>query len=486
LEAIGSGAVVEAEQGLVTGSVSLTPSQLWFFEQELNQPEYFNQSLLLEIREQVDPYLLEEAMQRVLLQHDALRLRFEKSDQGWQQSHADADEPVYFRHVDLSHLSAEQRSVAIEAEATVTNLNLDLAGGSLLRVVYFDFGQAETARLLIVCHHLIMDGMSWRILLADLQQAYQSLAAGEEVQLSLKSTSYQQWSEAVATYADSEMLLDQQDYWLQSEREQVSSIPRDNEAQENLVGDTAQVSVLLGQAETSALLQEVPAVYYTQIGEVLLSALAVALKRWSGQRLLLIDMEGHGRDPISDRVDVSRTVGWFTTVYPALLQVSAEAEVVEVLKDVKEQMRHISEQAQTYGVLRYCGTESVRARLRALPPAEVLFNYSGQFDQSFGESGMFGMAHESRGNGRSSRNQRKHLLEISGGIVDGRLQLTWVYNQLIHKRETVERIAADFVVALEQLIEQCQLGEVPGFTPSDFPEAELSQQELDELVAELS
>jgi non-ribosomal peptide synthase protein (TIGR01720 family) len=149
-------------------------------------------------------------------------------------------------------------------------------------------------------------------------------------------------------------------------------------------------------------------------------------------------------------------------------------------------MRHISEQAQTYGVLRYCGTESVRARLRALPPAEVLFNYSGQFDQSFGESGMFGMAHESRGNGRSSRNQRKHLLEISGGIVDGRLQLTWVYNQLIHKRETVERIAADFVVALEQLIEQCQLGEVPGFTPSDFPEAELSQQELDELVAELS
>ena len=149
-------------------------------------------------------------------------------------------------------------------------------------------------------------------------------------------------------------------------------------------------------------------------------------------------------------------------------------------------MRRIPEQGLGYGLLRHQGAESVRERLREMPQAEVLFNYSGQFDQSLSDSGMFGMASESRGPDRSAHNQRQHLLEISGAVVNGRLQLTWVYSQQVHKRETVERVAADFIAALQQLIEQCQWGEVIGFTPSDFPEAELSQQELDELVAELS
>jgi len=201
----------------------------------------------------------------------------------------------------------------------------------------------------------------------------------------------------------------------------------------------------------------------------------------------LIDMEGHGREPIGERVDVSRTVGWFTTVYPVLLEVPGrQTEVGEVLKQVKEQMRQIPEQGLGYGVLRYQGAESVRERLRDLPQAEVLFNYGGQFDQTMSETGMFEMAREDQGEGCSGQNQRKHLFEISGGVVGGELQLTWAYSQQVHKRETVEQVAAYFIAALQHLIEQCQWGEVIGFTPSDFPEAELSQQELDELVAELS
>ncbi|HEX2268278.1 MAG TPA: condensation domain-containing protein, partial [Pyrinomonadaceae bacterium] len=487
LEAIGSGAVVEAEQGLVMGPVRLTPSQQWFFEQELSEPEHFNQSLLLEVQEHVEAELLEEAVQRVVLQHDALRLRFERTESGWQQSHGDAAERVNFSKVDLSKLAVEERRAAIEAEAAATHASFDLNGGSLLRAVYFDLGPEDAARLLLVCHHLVVDGMSWRILLTDLQQAYRALAAGEEVQLSLKSTSYRQWAEAIAAYAESAAVQEQETYWLQAEREQVQPLPRDYAGQENLVSHTGTVTISLDQAETEALLHEVPAGYYTQINEVLLSALAVALKRWSGQRLVLIDMEGHGRDPITERVDVSRTVGWFTTIYPLLLEVPGrETDVVEVLKHVKEQMRQIPEQGIGYGMLRYQGTENMRERLRAMPQAEVLFNYSGQFDQTLSESEMFLMANENRGSGRSEKNQRKHLLEISGGVLDGQLQLTCVYNQQIHKRETVNRIAAGFVAALRQLIDQCQWGEVAGFTPSDFPEAELSQQELDELVAELS
>jgi amino acid adenylation domain-containing protein/non-ribosomal peptide synthase protein (TIGR01720 family) len=487
LEAIGSGAVVDADQGLVTGPVRLTPPQEWFFEQELSEPEHFNQSLLLEVFEVVDAALLEKAAQQVLLHHDALRLRFERSESGWQQYHAAAEEPVSFTRFDLSTVPEIEQSAAIEAEAAAVQVSLNLSDGPLLRFVYFDLGEGQPARLLLVCHHLLVDGMSWRIILQDLQQAYTSLAAGEEVQLSLKSTSYKQWAEEVAAYAESDEAGEQEAYWLQAEREQVRQLPRDYEVRENLVSSTGTVTMSLSQAETEALLQEVPAAYYTQINEVLLSALAVALKQWTGHRPLLIDVEGHGRDPISERVDVSRTVGWFTTIYPVLLDVPrSETEPGEVLKQVKEQMRRIPEQGLGYGLLRYQGAESVQQRLREMAQAEVLFNYSGQFDQTLSETGMFGMARQDRGPDRSGKNQRQHLLEISGGVVDGQLQLTWVYSQQAHKRETVERVAADFIAALRQLIEQCQWGEVIGFSPSDFPEAELSQQELDELVAELS
>jgi non-ribosomal peptide synthase protein (TIGR01720 family) len=341
--------------------------------------------------------------------------------------------------------------------------------------------------MLLVCHHLVVDGKSWRIILQDLQQMYRSLSAGEEVQLSFKSTSYQQWAEATAAHADSPEVKEQEEWWLQPERDQVASLPSDFEGGENLVRDIELVEVSLSPAETKVLLQEVPAVYYTQINEVLLSALAVALKQWSGQTLLLIDTEGQGREPISERVDVSRTVGSFTTTYPLLLEVPGrETQVGEVLKQVKEQMRRIPDQGLAYGVLRYQGAESVRSRLREMPQAEVVFNYAGQADQTLSESTLFGEAHENPGEGRSGQNQRKHLLEIFAEVLGGRLQLTWAYNQKIHKRETVEGVAADFIMALLKLIEQCQRGEVAGFTPSDFPEAELSQQELDELVAELS
>ena len=204
--------------------------------------------------------------------------------------------------------------------------------------------------------------------------------------------------------------------------------------------------------------------------------------------MVLVDMEGHGREPIDERVDVSRTVGWFTTIYPVLLEVKGRVtEVGEILKQVKEQVRAIPEQGLGYGMLRYLGEESEkRRRLRELPQAEVVFNYTGQFDQTLSESGLFRLGREDRGEGRSGANQRGHLLEVTGGVAGGQLQLTWSYSEQVHQRETVERVAEQFLEALRQLIQQCQWGEVAGFTPSDFPEAELSQYELDELVAELS
>jgi amino acid adenylation domain-containing protein/non-ribosomal peptide synthase protein (TIGR01720 family) len=475
---------VEAEQGLVMGAVSLTPIQHWFFEQELSEPHYFNQTLLLEIRESIEPELLGEAVQQIVLHHDALRLRFEHSASGWRQFHGAAEESLSFSAIDLSAVAESEQSAAIESEAAAVQASLNLTDGPVLRVVYFELGAGKPGRLLLVCHHLVVDGVSWRILLADLQEAYRALVAGETVQLPAKSSSFQQWTQVLSEYAKSSAVQEQLDYWLRAEREQVQNIPRDYEG-ENLVSSTAVVAESLGREETEALLQEVPGVYHTQINEVLLSALALALGKWSKQNVVLVDMEGHGREPISERVDVTRTVGWFTTIYPTLLEVAGSRDQVgEVVKQVKEQVRGIPGQGLGYGLLRYLGTEEVKNRLRDLPQAEVSFNYLGQIDRVLNEETLFGAASESSGSYRSETGSRRYLLEINAMTAGGRFQVSWSYSAEVHQRETVAALAAAYVQSLREIIAHCASEEAGGYTPSDFPLAQLTAGELEGVVGE--
>jgi amino acid adenylation domain-containing protein/non-ribosomal peptide synthase protein (TIGR01720 family) len=475
---------VAAEQGIVMGAVALTPIQEWFFEQELSEREHFNQTLLLEVRQPVDPELLAEAARQLVLQHDALRLRFERSESGWQQYHAAAETSQSFSTRDLTAVPLSEQSATIEREAAAAQATLNLSEGPLLRLVYFELGAGRAGRLLLVCHHLVVDGVSWRILLADLEAAYRALAAGEAVQLPRKSSSYQQWSEALQEYAQSDAVQEQAEYWLSAQRTEAQSLPRDYEG-ENLVNSTAVVVESLSRRETEALLQEVPAVYHTQINEVLLSALALALGEWSGQPLVLVDVEGHGREPISERADVSRTVGWFTTIYPVRLEVAGSREQVgEVVKQVKEQVRGIPGQGLGYGVLRYLGTEAVRQRLRELPQAEVSFNYLGQIDRVLNEETLFGAASESTGSYRSETGSRRYLVEINAMAVGGRLQVSWSYSTQVHGQETIAALAGAFVKSLRAIIEHCTSAEAGGYTPSDFPLAQLTAGELQAVVGE--
>ena len=482
----GKAVEVMAEQGLVTGPVSLTPIQRWFFEQEVSERHHFNQSLLLEVREAIDPEVLGQAVRHLVLHHDALRLRFEQSESGWNQYHADAracaaTEQASFSSFDLSTVPASEQSAAIEAEAAVVQASLHLSEGPLLRVVYFELGAGRAGRLLLVCHHLVVDGVSWRILLADLQEAYRALAAGEAMQLAPKSSSFQQWSQALTEYASSAAVAAQAEYWLRAERERVRSIPRDY-AGENLVHGTSVVVESLSREETEALLQEVPGVYHTQINEVLLSGLALALGQWTESRVVLVDVEGHGREQINERVDVSRTVGWFTTIYPVLLEVAGNRdEVGEVVKQVKEQVRSIPGQGLGYGVLRYLGNEEVAKRLRELPHAEVSFNYLGQMDRVLPEDTVFGAAPESSGPYRGSSGRRMYLLEINAMIAGGRLQVSWSYSSQIHRQETIAALATAYVQSLRAIIEHCTSEEAGGYTPSDFPLAQLDKDKLEKL-----
>ncbi len=483
----GTNQLTQTEQGVVSGALPLTPIQHWFFEQELPEPHHWNQAVLLEVRQPLNPAVLEKVVQHLLVHHDALRLRFERQASGWQQVNANSDEAIPFTMVDLSALSDTKQRAAIEAAATELQTSLNLSKGPLVRVCLFDLGTDKPGRLLIVIHHLVVDGVSWRIMLEDLQTVYQQLSVGEVVHLPSKTTSFKHWAERVTEYARSGTLQQELDYWLSESRTRISTLPIDYLEGDNTEASASTVLVSLSPEETQALLQEVPPVYNTQINDVLLTALVQVFGEWTGVRSLLLDLEGHGREEIFDDVDLSRTVGWFTTVFPILLDLGEKSHLGEALKSVKEQLRRIPNRGIGYGLLRYLSDDKeIAAKLRELPQAEVIFNYLGQLDQVWSESSLFLPAKESIGPAHSLKGSRRYLLEVNGFVIRSQLKLLWTYSKNVYKRATVKRLAQDFLQALRSLIAHCQSPEAGGYTPSDFQKAKVNQKDLDQLLAQIN
>jgi amino acid adenylation domain-containing protein/non-ribosomal peptide synthase protein (TIGR01720 family) len=477
--------VAVAEQGTVSGVVRLTPIQHWFFENETKHPEHFNQSVMLRLAAGTSEEKFKRTLQELLVQHDALRLRFVRTAAGWSSSNA-ASEQLSLRRVDLGHLNqADARTAAIEEQAEEVQGSLNLSEGPLMRVVYFDCGAKEEGRLLIVIHHLAVDGISWRILLDDLQRGYEQLSRGEPLALGLKSTSFLKWSEELYRHSQEEEMRQEMPYWTEQLWEQ--GLPIDKEGDAQSVATSHTVTKRLSVEETRTLLQEVPEAYHTQINEVLMTALGRALGGWLGEGDVVIELEGHGREEVVEGVDLSRTVGWFTTIHPMLLQVGEIEGIGEGLKRVKEQMRNIPRHGIGFGLLKYLSEDAaVRAEMRTIPAGEVSFNYLGQFDQVISGSALLSDAEESSGRVQSEEAKLRHLLTVNSLVRGGQLEVRWGYSEVAHNAERIEQVAQQYMEELRGIIVHCQLPEAGGFTPSDFPEANLSQLDLDELLTDLT
>ncbi|WP_139488459.1 non-ribosomal peptide synthase/polyketide synthase [Brevibacillus dissolubilis] len=476
-----AGPQIEAEQGLVTGELVLTPIQKWFFEQNQPQPHHWNQSLLLSIRQPVDAAALEQAIAQLLTHHDALRLRFVQENGEWRARHDAETEQVPFFIEDLSSIPASEQVSHIEEIAEGVQASLNLAEGPLMRAVYFDLGAEQDARLLLVVHHLAVDGISWRILLEDLQTAYQQLTSGTAVVLPPKTVAFQAWAEQLTQYADSEALQQEKAYWL-SQKPAAAHLPTDYayDAQTNTQETTKQVTLSLTVEETRALLQDTLSPYRLQMNDVLLTALAKAMNQWTGAHTLSIHLEGHGREEIIEGADISRTVGWFTTMYPVQLHLEPSKTWGDGLKSIKEQLRQIPNKGIGYGILRYLSQDAETVeRLRNQAKPQISFNYLGQFDQTISGTSTFNLASESRGSHTDQQAIREHLLDVTGAITGEQLQMTWIYNEQIHSEQTIQTIAAHYMQALREIMAHCQTEEAGGYTPSDFPLARLSQKNLD-------
>ena len=422
--------VALAEQGPVVGEAPLTPIQRWFLEQASPEPHHDNQAVLLELRERPNVHALETAIGQLIEHHDALRLRLV----GDRQRFIAPQGPIPFERVALGN------GVLLEEAADRVQTSLNLTSGPVFRAVLFEHPEAP-ARLLLCAHHLAVDGVSWRILLEDLATAYQSHSSGESTALPPKTTSFKRWAERLFEYAQSKQLHAEAERWLGDRLLAASHAPTDA----GLEGDAQSVVANLSPGETQTFLQAVSPAHGARshgvrINDLLLAALGKALEvlkpcPW------LVDVEGHGREELFDDVDLSRTVGWFTTMYPLLLETGADPLAV---RDARSNLPH---GGIGYGVLRYLAGHSELSSIRS----DVCFNYLGQFDQALSHGGPFKLCGEPLRALRSPRARRSHALEVNALVSGGCFSVTFTHVEARHSHAVVERLAAVFLDALREL-----------------------------------
>jgi len=476
-----AGPVIDAEQGTVSGAMPLTPVQRWFFQAHRDDLNHFNQAVVLEIPDHIRPDILEKAAEQIIAHHDSLRLRFFKDGALWSQRMAEAEENRFFTVIDLQH--EEDHLTAMGKECTRIQASLDICRGPLIGLALFKLGRGRGSRLMITVHHLAVDGVSWRILIPDLSSACEQLLKGEKVILPPKTTSFKAWSLRLGEYAASKKAAEEKTFWQQALSAPLPPLPCDFDAlsDENTVESQDSVIVQLSEEETSSLLRDVPPVYRTQINDALLSALGQALTSWTGNTLFQVHLEGHGREELFPGTDLSRTVGWFTSLYPVTLDTAGAAEAGPAMKKVKEALRAIPSKGVGYGIGRYLSPDpALRESLSVLNRAELSFNYLGQVDTLAG-NGLFTLSGEPLGALMSPSMKRPHLIEINSLISEGRLSVEIQYSRRFHLRKTVEALAADFRKSLLAIIAHCLLPESGGHTPSDFPLARISQDMLDRI-----
>ena len=468
-QALGAATAVEA----ASGEHRLTPIQQSFFARALPEPDHFNQSVLLASRAPLDSRALEKALACIVAQHEVLRSAFRRSDDGYRQHIQPAGDQ---RLLVTAHI-ADRAELGARCDAAQRSLSV--GRGELLRALHLRAADGGSWLLLVV-HHLVIDGVSWRVLLDDLQRAYVAIMAGDAPRLPARTTPFGAWAERLHDYAHSPVLAREHAYWLQTgARVQPLLAAGGLNA---TVAELQRVAVRLSRAETERLVKQSAAAYRTQVHELLIAALARALAETFGQREISLWLEGHGREDVFDGVDLSRTLGWFTSEFPVVL--APEADVSRSIKAIKEQLRAVPQHGFGYGVLAELGPAALRQQLKAAPKPSVAFNYLGQFDATFGEDALFRVADESSGAELAESTPLAHALEINGQIYAGELSLWINYSARVCATETVQRLAASFERELQLIIEHCSRPDAGGVTPSDFPLARLDQAELDALVSE--
>ncbi len=440
-------------QEMVIGAVPLTAITAWFFKEFVYEKHHFNHSDMFHSKERLDEEALRVAFSALQEHHDILRMRVGK----WREVGSPmleicgAEYPLHFETLDLR--GSEQAVPRLESYAETLQAGLNLETGPLMKAVLFRLDDGD--RLLIVVHHLVSDAVSWRFFLEDLSQGYEQHIAGKSITLPLKTDSFKEWAEQIQEYSVSEELLREKEYWRMLETASVGELPRDDDFPEDaLMKDTFIIEFTLPPLETEVLLTKAGPVYGAGTDEILLTALAYSLKQWHGNAKTLITLEGHGREDIISNADISRTMGWFTSTYPVILDSPDGSDVRYQIETIKSMLRNIPHRGIGYGILKYVTPQEYKRDLSFDIKPQISFNYLGQFD-AYGND-FFEIAEESSGNAVSQNAKIIHDMDINAVVAEGELLLYFTMNGKCYQKESIENILSDFENKIKEVITICQ------------------------------
>lgn len=429
--------IVTVDQSVISGHVALTPVQKWFFTELRGIENHYNHSLVFKMKESLDfegVKALNEALKKLVLHHDALRMTFLRDGEGIVQENRASLELSLEEH-DLRDNKAPEETFHEKTVSLESTVNLEK--GSLIHFALFHMPEGQ--RLFITAHHLIVDGISWRILAEDLESGFRQALSGKEIQLPLKTVSFQEWSENLPELKEGELPAD--------------TLP----AAESSEKTSAEIT--FGKGETEVLLTKTHHAYSTGMNDVLLTALIRALFKWSDLHEFSVDIESHGRSE-NPSLDVSRTVGWFTAMKPVVLK--AEPHGIKNLIEVKESLRKW-DSSVTGG------------------HSSVLFNYLGQTDSDM-NTPLFSLI-----SSRLSAAEGyipSHKLIMNSLISNGEFSVT--LESGVYRKETLNTILGLFQRELRELIDVLSSMSESVKTPSDLTLSELSQSEYSELLEKCS
>jgi amino acid adenylation domain-containing protein/non-ribosomal peptide synthase protein (TIGR01720 family) len=460
-----------ADQGAVAGSLPLTPIQHYFFNTSRPSVHHYNQSVMLYWPQGIEKKIVEQIFNALVHHHDALRLRYQEQQEGvWHQYHG----PVQGVAVEEYDYRGLGQAPDLLTSCDQLQRSLNLTTGPMLRLGLFHLDQGS--HLLIVMHHLIVDTVSWRILLEDLESLYEQLKTGVAPGLPPKTDSFKVWSQGLEAYRQQLVLSPQYDYWLALLKKCNQQFPRDYDRGANTLDSAQGLSFELDERQTHDLLKAVPQRYHTEINDILLTALSLSLYRFNGLTDVAVMLEGHGREDILENVDVSRTVGWFTSMYPVVMQLQPQQALGRQIKEIKELLHQFPHKGIGYGILKYGAAPSEKA----LPEVQVpiSFNYLGQFDTDIaGKS--FRLSTHGRGSEQDGSTLRDSLWDISGMVSEGKLWIGITYSRHHYDHAHMEEFISLYRNALQEIISHCMSRATSELTPSDLSYSEISISDLE-------
>lgn len=442
----------KSDQRTIEGFARLIPIQQWFFELNFKNPQHFNHSIMLYRNEGFDEAILEKVLKELAIHHDSLRMVYKKEAGELKQYIRGIETKlVDFQIVDFSKENEYKNK--IEAFAQEMQKSIDTENGPLFKAVQFKTGEGDVLFLLV--HHLVVDSVSWIIIIEDIATGYTQALNSQEIMFPDKTDSFLEWGEKLYEYANGTEILKEIEYWKRQEQINLKPLPKDNIVDNKIFANTETVTFELDEEYTWELLNRVNRFYNAEINDILLTVLGLAVKDWAGEGQVAVWVEGHGREEIIQGTNVQRTVGWFTSMYPVILEISELSDMTQQIKSVKEQLLRIPNKGIGYGLLKYMTAEANEAAMVFKQNPEISFNYLGQFNNNEGH-GLFQLSDINAGDAIDKYETRPNPININGIVINDRLTIDIQFDKYEFKRDTMENVLKSYSMYLQDIIKYCK------------------------------